>query len=84
MAKFMTPFTIKSPLNEEMLSILPAERARIRQMMAEGLLLHIFVSADMMAGWIVFGVDSAEEALSLMDSLPMRANMDVSVVQLLE
>ena len=84
MPKFMTPFTVKQPLDEEMLSLLPAEQARIREMIREGVLLHIFVAADLSAGWIVFGVDSAEAALRLMDSLPMRRHMSVSVVELLD
>ena len=53
-------------------------------MAREGVLLHIFVCADMSAGWIVFGVDSADEALSLMNSLLMRGYMKVGVVELLE
>jgi len=82
MPKFMVPFSVQ-PLDEEMRAMLPAERARIREMAAEGSLLHIFVSSDMSAGWIVFDVDSEEAALALMDTLPMHRYMSFSAVPLL-
>lgn len=83
MPKFMTSFTVQQPINEEMLALYPAERARIGEMANEGTLRHIFVSSDLSAGWIVFEVDSAQAALDLMDTLPMRRYMQVSVVPLL-
>ena len=83
MPKYMVTLTVDNPMEEEKLAHLPAERARVREMMAEGSLLHIFVSSDYAEGWLVFGVESPEAALALMDTLPMRRYMEVKVTRLL-
>jgi muconolactone delta-isomerase len=83
MPKFIVPFTVPEPMAEEKRALLPAEQARVREMMAEGALLHIFVSSDFSEGWIVFAADSPEAVLARMDTLPMRRYMSVRVVELL-
>jgi muconolactone delta-isomerase len=84
MPKYIVPFTVPEPMEEEKRALVPAERARVREMMAEGVLLHIFVSSNFSEGWIVFAADSPEAACALMDTLPMRQYMNVRVVELLD
>jgi len=83
MPKFMVSLTVPEPIDEEKQALLPAERARVREMISEGALLHIFISSDFAEGWMVFETDSPEAALALMDTLPMRQFMDVKVSELI-
>ena len=83
MPSFIVPFAVPDPMEEEKQAHLPAERARVREMLAEGALKHIFVAADFTEGWMVFETDSPEAALALMDTLPMRQFMDVKVSELI-
>jgi muconolactone delta-isomerase len=83
MPKFMAAFTVPDPTTEDKLAELPAERARIRELMQQGSLEHIFVAADFSEGWIIFAVDSPETVHALMDTLPMRRHMNLRVIELL-
>jgi muconolactone delta-isomerase len=78
----MNAFTWKQAMDNEMLSLVPAQQAWIQDKKEKGVLLHIFLAADMLAGWAVYGADSADAVMSLLETLPLRRSMNVNLIEL--
>ena len=82
MATFMNSFTWNQAPNDEFYSLMPLEQENVRQLMAEGKLLHLFVAEDNSGGWAVHSGESLEEVRALVDRMPLRSFMNVDLKQL--
>ena len=78
----MNAFTYTRAMDDEMLAILPAQQAWVREMMAKGAMHSLYLSTDMSQGWAVYSANSREDILSQMESMPMRAYMKVNLIEL--
>jgi muconolactone delta-isomerase len=82
--RYMVRFTTRNPGSEEVLSLIPAERERVRQLHEKGTLEVLYLAADRSGGWIVMqgpSLDSIEEALA---SLPLHPYLDLDLTPILD
>lgn len=82
MAKFMNTFTWNQSPNDEFYSLVAVEQENARKLMAEGKLLHLFLSEDNSGGWAVHNGESLEDVLAVVAEMPLRKFMNVNVKQL--
>jgi len=71
MAKFINAFTWKQPLNEEFASLRPAQVAKARELMGQGIIQYLFLAADNSGGWAIYNGESRDEVLDVIKKLPL-------------
>ena len=81
MAKFINAFTWKQAPDMSQLS---AEQAWVREMMEKGLMLNLFLAADMSKGWVVWSVDSVDQIFKAMEKSPFSKFMNVTLTELMK
>ena len=81
MAKFINAFTWKQSPD---MSQLPAEQAWVSEMMEKGLMLNLFLAADMSKGWVVWSVDSVDQIFKAMEKSPFSKFMNVTLTELMK
>lgn len=82
MTQFMNSFTWNQAPNDEFYSLMPLEQEDVRKLMAEGKLIHIFAAEDNSGGWAVHSGETLEEVLALVETMPLRKFMNISIKQL--
>ena len=80
--KWMVTITFKVPPTEEVLAMLPAERVRTAELVAQGAIDNRFFAADGSQVWFVMNGSSMEEVEGLVNSLPMRRFFNITMQQL--
>lgn len=82
MPKFINAFTWTQPPNEEFAALRPAQAARARELMGQGVIHYLFLAADNSGGWAIYNAESREEVLGVIDQLPLRKYMNNNVKEL--
>ncbi|MEA2532168.1 MAG: Muconolactone delta-isomerase [Thermomicrobiales bacterium] len=82
--RFMVRFTIRDPGSEEVASLIPAERDRVRELREQGTLGALYLAADRSGGWIAMQGPSIEWIEAALASLPLHPYMDVELTALLD
>ena len=80
--KWMATITFKAPPTAEVLAMLPAERVRTAELVAQGAIEHRFFAADGDQVWFVMQGESAAAVDNMLDSLPMRRFFNITFQQL--
>ena len=80
--KWMVTITFKEKPSAQVLAMLPAERARVAEMVAEGLIENRYFAADGTQVWFVFQTDSREGVENALNTLPMHRFFNLHVQQL--
>ena len=80
--KWMVTITFKEKPTAEVLAMLPAERARVAEMVTEGIIEGRYFAADGTKVWFVFQGDSREAIEKALGTLPMHRFFDMDVHQL--
>ena len=82
--RVMVRFLTRDAGSDEVRSLIPAERQRVRELNEEGTLEVLYLAADRASGWIVMrgpSVESVEEALA---TLPLHPYLDLELTTILE
>ena len=74
--QYMVIFNIPSPLSEEMLDLIPEQRAAMDELFTTGKLLSYTVSLDRSKLWAIFLAEEESELFSYIDRFPMTSFMD--------
>ena len=82
MATFINSFTWNQAPNDEFYSLMSLEQENVRNLMAEGKLLHPFVAEDNSGGWTIHSGETLEEVLALLETMPLRKFMTINIKQL--
>ena len=82
MAKFINAFTWNQPPNEEFASLRPAQAAKARELMEQGIIQCLFLAADNSGGWAIYNRESREDVLVILEQLPLRKYMNNNVKEL--
>lgn len=82
MPTFINAFTWNQAPNEEFKSLLPAQAAKAKDLLARGVIRYLFLAADNSGGWAIYSGESRDEILKTIDQLPLRKFMNVNVKEL--
>lgn len=80
--RWMVTITFKEKPTEEVLAMLPAERARVAELVAQGIIEHRFFAADGAKVWFIFDGDSREAIERVLNTLPMHKYFNFEVGEL--
>jgi len=69
--KFMVKGTLKQAPTAEILALLPAEQARVHQLLEQGLVEALYVAADQSGAWLVMQGESQAGIQAVLSSLPL-------------
>ena len=79
MSKFINAFTWNQPPNEEFASLRPAQAAKARELMEQGIIQYLFLAEDNSGGWAIYDRESRDEVLAILEQLPLRKFMNNNV-----
>ncbi len=82
MKRWMLTLSFKEPPTPEVIALIPAEQARVREMLAEGSLETLYIAADNSHVWLVMKGDTAEDVKAAYATLPMHAFFDPQLTPL--
>lgn len=82
MSKFINAFTWNQPPNEEFAALRPAQAAKARELVEQGIIQYLFLAADNSGGWAIYNRESREEVLAILEQLPLRSYMNNNVKEL--
>ena len=82
--RFMLTFTWKKPPNEEIMAHMPAEEARGKELVEQGIAESAEIAADQSTYWVVWNCQSEAEVQETLRTLPMYDFVDVAVSPLAE
>ncbi len=74
--RFLTKETFKTQPTKEVQALMPAEMAKAKDLIEQGLIEKSYTAADMTATWIIWNVESETELNELHDSLPLHPFMN--------
>jgi muconolactone delta-isomerase len=81
MNQYMVSMDLPS-LSEIFIQLIPSQRARVAELMAEGKLLSYTLALDRTKLWITAAADSENSVREMLASLPLTKFMKVTVQQL--
>jgi len=82
--KFLASNRMKQAPTEEVMALFPAEQARVAELMAQGILEHLYIAADYSKAWLVLQSDSLDMAHHAVESLPLHKFLHVEITPLAE
>lgn len=82
MTSFINTFTYRQAPDEKFQSLIPAQQDMTRDLMAQGKLLYLFISAEHSGGWAIHNAESREQVLDDIAQLPLYKFMDNEVQEL--
>jgi muconolactone delta-isomerase len=82
MPKFVNAFTWNQAPDAEYLSLVPAQLEWVSDMVARGMLLHLFIAADNIQGWAIYNADSVEQIMEQIKQMPLYKFMNVNLIKL--
>jgi muconolactone delta-isomerase len=82
--RFMLTFTWKQQPNEEVMALMPAEQAREKELVEQGISESANIAADRSAFWTVWHLASRDEVQETLQTLPLYNFVNVSVSPLAE
>ncbi len=82
--RFMLTFTWKQTPGEEVQALFPAEQARGRELIEQGISEPALVAADHSTFWAIWHRDSKDDVRAIVDTLPLREHVNVSILALAE
>lgn len=82
MSKFINAFTWNQSPNEEFAALRPAQAAKARELMEQGIIQYLFLAEDNSGGWAIYNRESREEVLAILEQLPLRKYMNNNVKEL--
>ncbi len=81
--RFLTKETFKAQPTEEVQALIPAEIAKVSELLQKGFLEKTYSAADMSAIWMVWNVESEAKLNELHESLPLHTFMNSELVSVL-
>ena len=82
--RFMLTFTWKKPPDEEIMAHMPAEEARGKELVEQGIAETAEIAADQSKYWVVWNCQSEDEVRETLRTLPMYEFVNIAVAPLAE
>lgn len=80
--RFMITTTWKQPPNEEVMALIPAEEARINELIEQGVQEISYSAADQSTFWVVWKCASPDEVQKTVQTLPLHKFTNVEILAL--
>ncbi len=77
--RFMLTFAWKQAPDAKVMALIPAEEARTKELVAQGIAESMEIAADQSSFWAVWNVESVEEVQETLRTLPMYEFMNVDI-----
>ncbi len=77
--RMMASITYDSAQREVIAPLIPAEQARVKELMEQGLIDALYIAADQSNAWLVMQGESQEQIQQALDSLPLSPYATVHV-----
>lgn len=71
----MVEVDIQQDMSEDFIALIPDQRVHIDQLISDGTLLFFCVSLEKAKVWTTINAETAEEALAVIEAMPMRQFM---------
>ncbi len=82
--RFLTKETFKAPPTAEVMALIPAEQAKVKELTEQGLVAAMYLAADQTAAWMVWNVDSQAVLEEKHNTLPLQPYMNTEITVLAE
>jgi muconolactone delta-isomerase len=79
MRHFIVEMYIPAVVDQDFFKMIPAHRAYIDELIAEGKILTYAVNEERSKGWIVFEAKEAEEVLDLVQQFPIHRFLSIEI-----
>ena len=77
--RYMLKMTWKQPPNEEVMALMPAEQARVKELIDQGVQEVSYLAADKSTAWVVWECASQDEVQETLQTLPMHDFFDTGI-----
>ena len=81
--RYLTKETFKAPPTAEVEALMPAEIAKVKELMEQGLIEAVYTAVDLSAAWIVWNVDSEAALEEAHNALPLHPYMNSEILTVL-
>lgn len=81
--QYMVEFIVPYPITEEIISMIPDQRAVVEKLFAGGKLVIYSLAEDRSKLWAIFVASTESELLKLIDRLPLSSYMEYDYHQLM-
>lgn len=71
MSQFMVDINLPEYPTEEFFALIPKQRAKINQLMSEGVITSYTLSEDRLKLWVMVNADTETEVMDVLASFPM-------------
>ena len=78
--RFMTRETLKAPPTEEVKALFPAETAKGKELIQQGLVEAVYLAADQSGAWIIWNVASEAVLEETHNTLPLHPYLNSEIV----
>ncbi|MEM7130503.1 MAG: muconolactone Delta-isomerase family protein [Chloroflexota bacterium] len=75
----MLTMTWKQPPNSEVMALMPAERARVNELIEQGVQETDYLAADQSTAWVVWNCASQDEVQETLRTLPLHEFFDTGI-----
>ncbi len=82
MNQYMIDIDLPEQLDSEFLALIPAQRAKINQLMTKGMISSYSLALDRSKLWVVLLSESEAEAWEVYETFPLADYMNPSLVEL--
>jgi muconolactone delta-isomerase len=82
MNQYLVDLDLPLEFNEEFISLIPAQREQIDELMANGIVLSYALAADRSRVWATINADSFEELQEILQTWPLIHYMEPTVYEL--
>jgi hypothetical protein len=83
MSEFLVTITFPQPLSQDFLSLIPAQRVRVNELMQDGVITSYSLAADRSMLWITLLAESAASADLALMNLPLYPYMKYTIHELM-
>ena len=81
--RFITKETFKAPPTAEVKALMPAEIAKVKELIEQGLIAAVYTAADLSSAWMVWNVDSQAALEETHNTLPLHPYMNSEIITVL-
>jgi muconolactone delta-isomerase len=80
--RFLVKQSFRAPPTKEVLELIPAERAKIKEFAAQGPVEAFYVAADRSGAWIVWNCESQADLEEVQKTLPLHEYVQSDIAML--